>query len=172
MNAVGTSERFWEKVDVRGEDKCWLWLASRFSSGYGQFGFDGRPQNAHRVAWQLIYGTISSGLYVLHKCDNKPCVNPAHLFLGTPADNTRDMLNKGRNPKFAGQRGEDNYNVKLTEGDVLRIVGLAREGQLLRREIAERYNISQRQVYYILSGKWWGWLTGINKNGRETNGPD
>lgn len=93
------AERFWPKVDVRGHEECWEWTASRKERGYGVFsrpGHNNGALKAHRVSWELANGPIPDGLCVLHRCDNPPCVNPAHLFLGTIADNNRDMSLKGR----------------------------------------------------------------------------
>lgn len=86
-------DRFWSKVDKT--EGCWLWTGSRFRSGYGQFQYDGRPHSAHRIAWLLTHGKLP-GQRVLHHCDVRSCVRPDHLFLGTDADNMRDMAQKAR----------------------------------------------------------------------------
>lgn len=91
-------QRLWEKVDRTGD--CWVWTAkTRSSFGYGMIrvgGTPGRLVSAHRVAWELTNGPIPDGLWVLHGCDNPPCCNPAHLHLGTRADNMREMSERGR----------------------------------------------------------------------------
>lgn len=92
-------ERFWEKVKVVDNDKCWEWLASRTLKGYGHFKIKGRTVRAHRYSYTLVKGPIPKDLWVLHKCDNPSCVNPNHLFLGTHGDNMKDMFDKGRDKR-------------------------------------------------------------------------
>lgn len=103
MKTRSLSERFWKKVDQNGPTHpvlgtpCWVWTASRFVRGYGALKVDDGPKGyAHRISWELHFGPIPDGLWVLHRCDNPPCVNPAHLFLGTHLDNMADMDAKGR----------------------------------------------------------------------------
>jgi hypothetical protein len=87
-------DRFWANVDKSGD--CWEWQASVNLDGYGRFCLKGKRIRAHRLSWVLANGEIPEGMCVLHKCDNPPCVSPDHLFLGTRADNVRDMVQKGR----------------------------------------------------------------------------
>lgn len=87
-------QRFWEKVDKTEE--CWNWTAATRNSGYGCIKVNGKVQDSHRLSWSLVNGDIQNGLFVLHRCDNRLCVRPDHLFLGTQKDNMRDATSKGR----------------------------------------------------------------------------
>lgn len=152
-------ERFWEKVDDRaGPENCWPWLAGHDIHGYGVFmvGYPGRmvPRKAHRIAWELTHAThIPKGLCALHECDNPPCVNPAHLFLGTLKDNAADMLRKGRN-RPNPQRGEANHNAKLTEERV-RLIRHLRKLGWSRSQIATAARTSERSVKHVVQGETW-----------------
>lgn len=123
-------ERFWDKVDQQDPEDCWEWHARRHKQGYGLLSeWDGSRRSralAHRVSWEIANGPISDGLHVLHRCDNPPCVNPAHLFLGTPADNSADMVQKGRH-----QRGEEKPTAVLTEAQVREAHALYQSGMPL-----------------------------------------
>lgn len=143
-------ERFWEKVDIRGIDECWLWLASVDEDGYGKF----ENTVAHRVSWELSFGKPDKGIYVLHQCDNRPCVNPSHLFLGTQYDNMQDMVRKGR---INSRLGENNPKAKLTEKDIFEIYRLYNSG-MSGYKIAKNFGVTQTCINYIVKGKSWKYL--------------
>jgi hypothetical protein len=148
--------RFWSKVDRSGgSDACWPWIAGRFSNGYGAFRVGGRPHAAHRVAL-VLSGAELGGLAALHHCDNPPCCNPAHLFVGTLSDNARDMIAKGRGPSQNGHspKGERHGSAKLTEPDVRRIREQLAAGEP-RIVIAATFAVSPAAVWLIERGRTW-----------------
>lgn len=136
-------ERFWTKVDMSGD--CWHWIAARTSGGYGTI--DNRY--AHRVSWEIAHGPIPDGLLVCHHCDIPVCVNPAHLFLGTTADNMRDRDAKGR-----GAIGERDGNAKLTQEAVITIRRQLAEG-LKQKDITARFGVSRQIISAISVGTNW-----------------
>ena len=91
------ASRFWEKVN-KTPNGCWIWTGATDGRGYGQLWVNGHLEKAHRLSWVIHYGAIPLGLNILHHCDNKPCVRPDHLYLGTQADNARDALERGQFP--------------------------------------------------------------------------
>jgi len=130
---------------------CWEWVAARNKTGYGAFAFNGkRGGGAHRAAWVFANGEIRAGLFVCHKCDHPPCVNPDHLFLGTHADNLADARAKGR-----GARGETHGHTVLTETQVRRVRQLYETGSFTQKEIAARYGVGVGTIGGIVNGKTW-----------------
>jgi len=136
--------KFWAKVDRGTDDACWLWTACTHRNGYGKFSTP-FTDRAHRVSWILTYGVVPT-LYVCHTCDNRLCINPRHLFLGSAADNIYDKTQKGRQAK-----GTSHGMAKLTENQVLQIRTL----DLPQRAIASIYGVSQSLVCYIKGRKAW-----------------
>jgi hypothetical protein len=147
---------------------CLEWQASRNGDGYGHFKLRGKARRSHRVAWEITYGTIPDGLCVIHRCDNPRCVAIEHLCLGTPMENVRDCLAKGR--QVAGisagasngtkthpecvARGEANGRAKITENNVITMFNLHAYGWT-RTMIAEKFDVSRVLVGKVLSRKIW-----------------
>jgi hypothetical protein len=127
---------------------CWLWEGYVNKDGYGTVTRQGQIYMAHRYSWIVNRGEIPPGLYLLHRCDTPPCINPDHLYLGTAADNAADMKRRGRQ---LDQSGEHNHSAKLTEEDVLAIRADAR----IQREIALDYGINRSLVSLIKARKTW-----------------
>lgn len=139
------SERFWCKVDQSaGPAACWPWLAGIAGRGYGQFyRTKDRPVGAHRFSYELHYGRIPDGLHVCHHCDNPPCVNPAHLFVGTAADNMRDKSWKGRNPGNRTDRGRKLHAIR--GDDAVAALAMVMAGQT-QRSVARHFGVSPAAV--------------------------
>ena len=147
-------ERFWSKVDRGAPDECWMWkgtiaLPNKCGQRYGSFGIsDGKPVNyrAHRFAWMLYNGRIPEGMVIMHSCDVPLCVNPAHLKLGTQAENVADRDSKGRTAK-----GEKQGASKLTETQARFIKRSSKPTQVL----ANRFGIHYTTVMKIKQGINW-----------------
>jgi len=150
-------ERFWEKVNVRDDDECWEWLATKNQDGYGTFSLFKKDRKSHRVSWTLHYGDIPEGLCVCHHCDNPSCVNPNHLFLGTHRDNINDREKKGRN-KLPLCKGEDHGISKLKCDDVKKIRKLYKTGDYSQSELGKLFGVSQTNISQIVRRLIWGWL--------------
>lgn len=152
LNRKSDERRFWAKVEISGDDQCWSWKASTTHNGYGQVRFDGTMKRAHRISWILAKGPIPPGMLVCHSCDNRRCVNPNHLWLGSAADNTRDMLKKGRDGHGV-LRGERVYGSKLTEEDV-RDIRAWREF-VPNYVLADLFGISLVSISCVINRKTW-----------------
>lgn len=143
-------KRFWEKVAIRPSG-CWEWTACVSHNGYGRITIDYTTYPSHRVAYYLYNNIDPLEKLVLHKCDNPPCVNPFHLWIGTTQDNARDRCAKGRN---ADIRGSKNPVSILTADDVLQIRHLYKNGNT-QREIAKQFNIHFGNIWCIVNRKSW-----------------
>lgn len=141
-------ESFVERIPFSG---CWLWMGAVEAPprlAYGKFWDNDAKRSvvAHRAAWQLFCGSIPHGMKVLHRCDVAACVNPEHLFLGTPKENTHDMIRKGRHaPMIAARRGEQSNFNKITAEQVLAI----RNATGKQRAIAAQFGVTQSCVSLI-----------------------
>ena len=147
-------QRFWEKVDKRGKYECWEWQAGKSKKGYGYVQNNrkrGKLLSAHRVSWELHNGKIPKGMLICHHCDNPPCVNPNHLFLGTQKDNIRDAVKKGRKKYI----GEGNGRAILTKEDVLLIRELYKQPDLTLIQLAKSFNVSRGCITGIVYKKTW-----------------
>ena len=141
---------FWGRL--RPEEECWVYTGYKNFFGYGEANWLGRTIMAHRLAWLLVYGGFTPGLRVCHSCDRPDCANPAHLFEGTAADNTADMVAKGR--ARGGVRGPDNGRAVLTP-ELVRGLRLAHAGGASRYSLMRVYGVSKTQVARILRGESW-----------------
>lgn len=142
--------RFWSKVAK--SDGCWTWTGRRLPKGYGQISLPGRGAGnlyAHRVSWRLHHGAIPAGLFVCHRCDNRACVNPAHLFLGTPRNNVDDCVAKRRHTI-----GERHPNARLKEAQVLDIRARFGSGTAICT-MAREFGVSKATVSGIISRRNW-----------------
>jgi hypothetical protein len=153
---IDLNERYMQRAKARLYKRltvtpgCWIWGGSISQAGYGSIGFLEKVIGAHRVSYIVHFGPIPEGLNVLHRCDNRRCVNPDHLFLGTIRDNNADRQTKGRSV-IPNNRGSRNGNAKLTDTQVQQI----RDDQRLHREIAQAFHISRATVGDIKNGKRW-----------------
>lgn len=155
------SERFWAKVNkdgpvrISGLGPCWTWTARRLPSGYGQIYAEGvGPQSSHRLSWMFANGEIPAGMCVCHRCDNPPCVNPDHLFLGTDADNARDRDTKGRLVVGRRMRGEESHLARLSQFSVTQIRNMRRRGVPATR-IADIFGVTAANVRHIVARRTW-----------------
>lgn len=154
-NPIPTEVRFWKRVIK--SDGCWIWRGSLFSNGYGKLMvYADKPPSfgacviAHRVSWQIHHGNIPDGLWVLHRCDNRACVNPDHLFLGTRQENMDDMK-----AKFRQTFGEGHPAAKLTDEDIRDIRKRFATGET-HRQISLSYPVNRETIGRIVRHQsWW-----------------
>lgn len=137
-------DRFWRKV--RLGLGCWEWLGAPASTGYGHLDYEGRRMGAHRFSWTLHNGPIPDGLSVLHHCDNRLCVNPDHLYLGTQADNMRDVAERQR-----GTLGVRPARAKFTDDEVRKIRARYIAGGISYTALGRVYGVSKGAIAHIVT---------------------
>ncbi|MEG4084594.1 HNH endonuclease signature motif containing protein [Microcoleus sp. POL10_C6] len=159
MDNYARIKKQFEKHIISKED-CWITDLYRNHQGYGQFNIKVKLQrsrmNASRVSFMIYKGEIPEGMFVCHKCDNPPCVNPEHLFLGTHQENMRDMVAKGRSNK-----GSKNPQSKLTEKEVFQIKVLLLETNLTTERLSILFDVSPRTIAYIKKNHMWKHVSSV-----------
>lgn len=150
-NRLSPEARFWQKVRKAGPNACWRWTASRSQNGYGKFLWNGETTTAHRASWEIHYGPVPEGKFIIHACEHKDCVNPAHLYLGS----RQDYVDRAKQAGRYGA-GESHSQVKLTTQQVREIRDLSDIATY--EEIAEYYGVSPSQVCRIVRRKAWAHL--------------
>ncbi len=159
-------DRLWERVDRSGgDDACWPYLRRCDKGGYGVMRRNYRHDRAHRIAYQLTHGPIPPGMCVCHTCDNPPCCNPMHLWLGTHAENVQDRMLKGREARGdrssyrlhpdSYSRGSARYNARLTEAKVVAMRARYTEAGVLLADLAAEFGCSIPTAHNVVARKSW-----------------
>lgn len=150
---------------VVSEAGCWEWTGGRDSDGYGRQKLRGKTRGAHVISYSLFVGVPIDGLCVLHRCDNPPCINPDHLFLGTHGDNSADRVAKGRQA-----RGSSIGNAKLTDQSVSEIRSLYASGRYSQQDVASMFNVTKTSIRLIVKGRTWKHLPIVPLSTSQTPG--
>lgn len=143
-------ERFEKKIG--NKNNCWIWIGRKSIFGYGQFFMKGKLEQAHRASWKIYKGIIPRKLCVCHSCDNRSCVNPKHLWLGTRNDNVQDMIKKGRDRKAPSDK---NGSAKLTWQKVNKIRKIRKEKKVYYKDLAKMFNVHYATIKRIITNKTW-----------------
>jgi hypothetical protein len=158
VNEVAVLERvrklFWERLPSREPDKCWEWAGPINVYGYGNHGH----WLAHRTSYAIANGSFDLSLCVLHHCDNRRCCNPAHLFLGTRADNTKDMMSKGRGKYKVNNiicQGAGNCLAKLTDSTATQARAVYSTGKYTLKQVADQFGVSKSAVWFLVKRITW-----------------
>lgn len=147
--------RLVSKVEAR-DNGCWEWTGATDLQGYGRIKSHGKSLRVHRLTYEIFVGSILDGMYILHRCDNRICVNPEHLVVGTQRDNIRDMYAKGRG---VDNSGENHGKAILTKDQVVEILDLLQRGYS-QKEIGQMYHVNSATINSIANGKSWKCVQG------------
>jgi hypothetical protein len=159
---VVQADRYWARVDKKNGPipahkprlgRCHIWTGSKNPGGYGHLKVAGKTRTAHTVGFELQNGPIPEGAFVLHKCDNRPCVRGSHLFTGTQKDNVLDAVKKGRH-KNPVMPGEAHPLARLTGAQVAEMRKAAADGEP-KASLEERFKVTRRHLNRVLSGEQW-----------------
>lgn len=148
---------FWSHVDFMGD--CWEWRGATTQWGYGKLRYAGHDFTAHRCSFEFAHGALGRDEWVLHSCDNPPCVKPSHLFRGDAKLNTQDMIAKGRAARL-GAQGRANAHSVVTEGQVVEMRARFAAGDATPIELADQFGITNSAVNQILRGRTWSHVGG------------
>ncbi len=143
-------EDVWKRINIKGEDDCWEWKGYVLSNGYGQIRIDYRRYRTHRLVYELTYGPIPEGLLVCHKCNNRKCCNPKHLYVGTQKDNLKQMIEDGRKPI-----GENSSKAKLNWKQINEIRKKYIPYIYTQKRLGKEYSISESECFLIINNKVW-----------------
>ena len=167
-NNMSLSDRFWTRVSAPNEQGCWLWLGAKDGSGYGRINDTARPDLAHRVSYRLNVGAVPPKMYVCHRCDVPSCVNPEHLFLGTPLDNMHDCVVKGRH-RYGTTCGVKHYHstitpeiaagIRLMYADGRPERGRNKFGRFRQVDVARAFGVSRAIVNSVVCNRSWACQT-------------
>lgn len=134
-------------------DNCWLWNAGIRPNGYGSFWAKTKTVTSHRYSYEIFKGDIPKNMCVCHSCDNRKCVNPDHLWLGTQKENLQDMYLKKRNPNIIRKRGEKSEFAKLNNEKVSIIKMLYKKGKYTYETLGKKFNVGHTTIYRIIKNK-------------------
>jgi len=146
IHSQSVKHRFFDKVDSMQAGECWNWDGTISDHGYGDFWCLGKRCRAHRISWEIYYGIIPEGKLVLHRCDNKRCINPAHLYLGTNSDNMKDYIKRSKNPTVGC------FHSRLTSNEAEMVKVLRKYKNLSQTQLAELFSVSRSVIYNVLYG--------------------
>ena len=148
MKKQSTEKRFWSGVDIPDKpDACWNWQRGK-NAGYGLITYQNNKWRAHRLSYTFAYGAIPAGMWILHHCDNRSCVNPSHLYPGGAIQNARDAVERN-----GIKRGENSPNAKLTQEDVDTIRSMYASGGCIQKELAAHYEVCHQYINTIITLK-------------------